>query len=149
LDFEGPHSLPYYASDGRFSHLRDAALAKLRSVTNPWSTSATTHIAQQVQQASTAAEAQEIVTTGLRDKLGAILMLPAEVMLAQQLATTSVTTMGLNSLNAIELRNWIGKELEAHLQVLEPLTSGDLKDLAALVLWKARIKVVWSRQDIY
>jgi hypothetical protein len=106
-------------------------------------------IAQQVQQASTAAEAQEMVTTGLRDKLGAILMLPAEVMLAQQLATTSITTMGLDSLDTIELRNWIGKELEAHLQVLELLMSGGLKYLAALVLWKARIKVVWSRQDIY
>lgn len=71
-----------------------------------------------MQRASSFEEAQDVVTGGLREKLAAILMVPAQVLESQQ-ATMSITAAGLDSLNAIELRNWIGKELQAHLQVLE------------------------------
>ncbi|PNY26863.1 Polyketide synthase [Tolypocladium capitatum] len=145
LDFEKPSSLPYYASDGKFSHLRDAALAKSTDA-GASSASADVVMAQKLRRACTVKEAQDMVTAGLRDKLGAILMLPAEAMAAQQ-ATTSITAFGLDSLNAIELRNWIGKELHAHLQVLELLTSGGLRDLAALVLKKTRLEGAWSKGD--
>lgn len=144
LDFENPSSLPYYASDGKFSHLRAAALAK--STGADASASADLRIAQKLRRASTPDEALDVVTAGLRDKLAAILMLPAETMAAQQ-ATTSITAFGLDSLNAIELRNWTGKELYAHLQVLELLTSGGLRDLAALVLRKTRLEGAWSEGD--
>jgi hypothetical protein len=145
LHFEDPSSLPYYTSDGKFSHLRDAALAKSADA-NASSSSIELPIAQRLQRASTAEEAQELVTIGLRDKLGAILMLQAEA-LEEQLATMSITAAGLDSLNAIELRNWIGKELQAHLQVLELLTSGRVRDLAALVLRKTRLRGGWSEKD--
>jgi hypothetical protein len=145
LDISDPASLPYYASDGKFSHLRRAALAKVQDDAGSAGT-ATLSIAQELRRAETAEAAREIVTIGLRDKLGAILMLPAEVMAAQQ-ATTSVTAFGLDSLNAIELRNWIGKELQAHLQVLELLTSGNLGDLAGLVLRKTRMEGVWTEKE--
>ena len=145
LDFEDASSLPYYASDGKFTHLRDAALAKSADV-NASSSSTELPIAQRLQRASTAEEAQELVIIGLRDKLGAILMLPAEVLAAQQ-GMTSISAAGLDSLNAIELRNWIGKELQAHLQVLELLTSGGLPDLTALVLRKTRLSGAWSKEE--
>jgi hypothetical protein len=79
LNFEDPRSLPYYASDGKFSHLRDAALA-ISADTNASRASETLGITQRLQRASTVEEAQEMVTINLRDKLGAILMLPTEVM---------------------------------------------------------------------
>ncbi|POR36838.1 Polyketide synthase [Tolypocladium paradoxum] len=145
LDFENPSSLPYYASDGKFSYLRDAALAKSTDADASLA-SAGLLIAQRLRRAPTAEEAQDVVTVGLRDKLGAILMLPAQVIAAQQ-GTTSITAFGLDSLNAIELRNWIGQELHAHLQVLELLTSGGLRDLTALVLKKTRLEGVWSTED--
>jgi len=137
-------SLPHYASDAKFSHLRDAFLAKSADSSVSLG-SETLTIGQQLGRCATIEEARDIVTRGLCDKLGAILMLPAEVMAAQQ-ATASVTAFGLDSLNAIELRNWIGKELQAHLQVLELLTSGVLADLAALVLRKSRMEGLWSKQ---
>ncbi|KAH8744734.1 KR domain-containing protein, partial [Diaporthe sp. PMI_573] len=145
LDFENPSSLAYYACEGKFSQLRDAALAQLADA-DASSALETLPIAQQLRRASTAEAAREMVTIALRDKLGAILMLPAEVIVAQQ-TTTTITAFGLDSLNAIELRNWMGRELQAHLQVLELLTSGGLGDLAALVLRKTRMQGVWSRQD--
>ena len=86
---------------------------------------------------------RSVVAAGLSDKIGAILMLPADVVAAQQ-STTSITAFGLDSLTAIELRNWIGKEFQAHLQVLELLTSGLISDLAGLVLRKSRLQGVWS-----
>lgn len=146
LDFETSSSpLPYYASDGKFSYLRETALSNTLDL-NGRSSSATMLISQKLQQASTMEAALEIVTSGLRDKLSDILMLPADVIAAQQ-ATTPITAFGLDSLNAIELRNWIGNELQAHLDVLALLDSGSLADLAALVLRKRRTVGVWSTQD--
>lgn len=146
LDFEDGSCLPYYASDAKFSHLREAALAKAIDA-NPSLALADVPIGQRLRKAADFEEAQEIVAIGVRDKLGAILMLPAEVMVSQQ-GTTSITDFGLDSLNAIELRNWIGKELQAHLQVLELLSSGKLHDLASIVLKKTRLEGAWSTKTI-
>lgn len=142
LDFGNPSNLPFYASDAKFAHLREAALAQCVDASNA-SAGAQMPIMEMVRQASDFEAAQEIVTVGLREKLGSILMIPSETMEAQQ-STTSITAFGLDSLNAIELRNWIGKELQAHLQVLELLTSGGLSDLAGVVLKKTRIEGAWA-----
>ncbi|KAF4471000.1 polyketide synthase [Fusarium albosuccineum] len=145
LDFSDGTSLPYYASDGKFVHLRHAAIVKSQDA-NVLSSSASLTIAQEVQRATTEEEAQGIVTIGLRDKLGAILMLSPEVLQSHQ-GNAPVTAFGLDSLNAIELRNWITKELQAHLQILELLTSGSLGDLATLVLRKSRLGDVWRKSE--
>ena len=141
LNLNNANDFPFYASDGKFVYLREAALAKIADA-DGGSGSANMRLSDQIRQAAAMDAAQEIVTVGLRDKLGSILMLPPEAMEAQQ-ATTSITSFGLDSLNAIELRNWIGKELHAHLQVLELLTSGSLGDLAGLVLKKTRLVGAW------
>jgi len=41
-------------------------------------------------------------------------------------------------LTAIELRNWIAKELRANLQILELLSSGTVVDLAGLIVQKVK-----------
>ncbi|KAJ4865372.1 KR domain-containing protein [Trichoderma breve] len=144
MGFDNASSMPFYATDAKFSHLRAALLAASGDADSP-SGSENLSIGQQLRKCTIAEEAQEIVAHGLRDKLGAILMLPEEVMAARQ-GNTSITAFGLDSLNAIELRNWIGKELQAHLQVLELLTSGRVADLAGLVLRKSRIEGAWTEK---
>ncbi|KAH0497490.1 hypothetical protein TgHK011_004790 [Trichoderma gracile] len=144
LGFDNASSMPFYASDAKFCYLRDALLASSADA-DKLSGSEELSISQRLRRCTTEEEAQDVVTLGLRDKLGAILMLPDEVMAARQ-GNTSITAFGLDSLNAIELRNWIGKELQAHLQVLELLTSGRVADLAALVLRKSRIEGVWTKE---
>jgi acyl carrier protein len=144
LDFSNPSAMPFYASDAKFSILRDAALAKACGDGVPTDLEDLS-VSQKLRRASNAEEAVDIVTDGLRGKLATILMLSTEDVAIQQ-ATTSITALGLDSLTAIELRNWIGKELEAHLQVLELLTSGLLQDLAGLVLKKTSLKGVWSEE---
>jgi acyl carrier protein len=138
LDFSNPSALPYYASDGKFSILRDAALAK-GTADEGAADAVNLSVSQRLKRASSVQEAVDVVMEGLRGKLATILMLSTEDVAIQQ-ATTSITALGLDSLTAIELRNWITKELEAHLQVLELLTSGLLQDLAMLVLKKTSLK---------
>ncbi|KAI5457747.1 hypothetical protein BGZ63DRAFT_474832 [Mariannaea sp. PMI_226] len=145
LDFSNSTALPYYAVDARFSRLRDEELAKLVQHTNQ-SQSASLTISQKLSQAIDLEQALETLIDGLRDKLAAILMIPVEVLSAQK-ATTSITAFGLDSLTAIELRNWIGKELQAHLQVLELLKCGLLRDLAVRVLKETRLVGIWSQED--
>lgn len=142
LDLDNPSNLPFYASDSKFSILREAVLAKESGDSLPTDL-VDLSVSQKLRRASNMEEAVDIVTDGLRGKLAAILMLSTEDVAIQQ-ATTSITALGLDSLTAIELRNWIGKEMDAHLQVLELLTSGLLQDLAVLVLKKTSLKGVWS-----
>ncbi|OIW25172.1 hypothetical protein CONLIGDRAFT_690934 [Coniochaeta ligniaria NRRL 30616] len=144
LDFENPSALPFYAVDAKFAILRDEALAKA-SGDEGAADAVDLSVSQKLRRAANVEEAVDVVTDGLRGKLAAILMLSTEDVAIQQ-ATTSITALGLDSLTAIELRNWIGKELEAHLQVLELLTSGLLQDLAVLVLKKTSLKGVWSEE---
>ena len=145
LDFSETSNLPYYASDGKFSIPRAAALAKA-SEDGAGADPSELSVAQRLARAVDVEEAKDIAAEALLEKLGAVLMMPPEVMAAQQ-ATTSITAFGLDSLTAIELRNWIGRELQTHLQVLEILTIGMIRDLAGLILRKTRLVGVWTKQE--
>lgn len=144
LDLSDANNFPYYAADARFQLLRDAALAA-SAASGEGEAATNIPIGKKLAKLTTVEEAVELVSIGLREKLGAILMLHPDVMEARQ-ATTTITAFGLDSLNAIELRNWIGKELQAHMQVLELLTSGTIKDLGAQVLRRSRIQGVWTEE---
>lgn len=135
LNFSGA-SLPFYADDAKFSHLRDAVLATTQGADGDGSQAASAQ--DELTRAATYEQAVQGVAARVQEKLCAILMLQA----ADMDAGSSVKSYGLDSLNAIELRNWIGKEYSSHLQVLELLTSGTIGDLAALVLKKTKIKHV-------
>ena len=138
-----PTPTPYYASDARFTQLVKAARQLEGTDAANGSTTKSLSIGQQLRRAANLPEALENTAIGLRDKLGDILMLPREVLEAHT-QSTPVATFGLDSLNAIELRNWIGKELMAHMQVLELLSAGVLGDLALLVLKKSTLEGAWK-----
>ena len=67
-------------------------------------------------------------------KLGAMLMIPVE----EINPITSVINCGLDSLAAIELRNWISRELGVHFKVLEILGSPTLQNLAHIILTRRK-----------
>lgn len=75
-----------------------------------------------------------IVYTVLAAKIAAILMIPVEDIHP----SSSVVTCGLDSLAAVEFRNWITRELHAQLQILEIITSSNLEELSKLVLAKRK-----------
>lgn len=124
-----PERLPYFAADGKFEHLRNAVLSEATGGAVP-----ATHVSidASLSAAKTEEERTDIVIMGLAGKLAAILMISSEDIDVG----TAITKYGLDSLNAIELRNWITKELGVNLQVLQLLTSGSLTNLAAVILKK-------------
>lgn len=127
---EDPQKLPYYASDAKFNHLREAMLALHGS--SGAVPGALVSISTALSRVKTPEEAVEIITVGLTGKLSSILMIPTD----ELDASTPITKYGLDSLNAIELRNWITKDLGVNLQVLQLLTSGSLANLASTILTK-------------
>lgn len=128
---EDPAKMPYYAADAKFAHLRQAVLA-LHGGGSTAASGAQVSIGAALSHAKTEEEAVEITVAGLAGKLSSILMIPAD----EVDAGTAITKYGLDSLNAIELRNWITKELGVNLQVLQLLTSGSLASLAGTILGK-------------
>ena len=79
-------------------------------------------------------EAAAIAGEGILQKLSEVLT----ISMADLDAARNITSYGLDSLTAIELRNWIAKELRANLQILELLSSGTVNDLAALIVQKTK-----------
>lgn len=136
---------PFFASDARFTQLVEAAKQEEGTGDANASSAKSLSLSQQVRRAVNLQDALEIAAVSLRDKLGEILMLPKEVLEAHT-QSTPIATFGLDSLNAIELRNWIGKELKGHLQVLELLSTGSLGDLALLVLKKLSLEGAWKAE---
>ncbi|ROV97402.1 hypothetical protein VMCG_06949 [Cytospora schulzeri] len=126
---DDPERLPYYAADAKFEHLRNAVLSQFTGETV---SAAQVSIDASLSAARTEEERANIVIMGLAGKLAAILMISSEDIDVG----TAITKYGLDSLNAIELRNWITKELGVNLQVLQLLTSGSLTNLAAIILKK-------------
>lgn len=127
---EDPKRLPYYAADAKFSQLREAMLSLHSS--DAAASGAQVSISAALSRTNTSEEAVEIITVGLTGKLSSILMVATD----ELDATTPITKYGLDSLNAIELRNWITKELGVNLQVLQLLTSGSLTNLAGMIVSK-------------
>ncbi|KAI9640185.1 hypothetical protein NHQ30_011422 [Ciborinia camelliae] len=79
--------------------------------------------------------AKQTLTSALMDKVSTVLMIPREEMEEGK----SLTSYGLDSLVAIEIRNWITRECGVGLQVLELLTSGSLEGLGELVLRRSGV----------
>lgn len=133
--------LPFYADDAKFSVLRAAALADAEAadVSKEGGAAVKVSLAQGLARAAGKEEAVDLVSRALLEKLSAILTVPLEDMDAD--AERSVTTYGLDSLNAIELRNWIAREVRGvNLQVLELLTSGSVRALAGVVVKRAGLE---------
>lgn len=145
LNLDNSTTLPFWSSDGKFRYILEQAQATSASLAMVAGSDMS--VAERLKRLSNKEDAIALVADELGDKLAAILMMAPQDMAAQR-AYMSITAFGLDSLNAIELRNWIGKELQAHLQVLELLTSGKLTDLAALVLKKTRMTGPWTKQEI-
>ncbi|KAF4635682.1 hypothetical protein G7Y89_g2413 [Cudoniella acicularis] len=108
-------STPFWTTDAKFKHLRlaaEAAAAKNSSQAESISFNAALKVAQSLE------EAQDVVCQGLLNILPSVLMLEKEDMDI----TRSLSSYALDSLVAIEVRNFITREFEANLQVLELLS---------------------------
>lgn len=121
----------FWIDDAKFKYLKEAAeveQAHLSTSTPCVSLSSAVKLSKSYE------EALQLVSDGLMDKVSAVLMVPREEMDQSR----PIVVYGLDSLVAIEIRNWITRELEASLQVLELLTSSSITALASTIL-KSRL----------
>ncbi|KAK1753759.1 putative polyketide synthase [Echria macrotheca] len=123
---------PYYASDPRFAGLKAQCIAEAekegllpKNAISPGNA---------FRAAKSGEEAAIIAAQGILQKLSEVLTIPVQDLDVAR----NITSYGLDSLTAIELRNWIAKELRANLQILELLSSGSVNDLAVLIVQKTR-----------
>ncbi|KAE9366807.1 putative polyketide synthase [Stipitochalara longipes BDJ] len=124
----------FWVDDAKFKYLKAAADAEAASLSTSPST-ATVSLSSALKAAKDCKQATDLVSEGLMTKVSAVLMFPREEMDA----TKPIVVYGLDSLVAIEIRNWITRELEASLQVLELLTSSSITALAETILKKSKL----------
>ncbi|CAG8978751.1 hypothetical protein HYALB_00011512 [Hymenoscyphus albidus] len=122
---------PFWLDEARFSHLKSAAAALSAASDAP---SANISLSAALKQAKSHEKALNVVMDGLITKVCAVLMVPREEMDASK----PIVAYGLDSLVAIEIRNWITRELESSLQVLELLTSSSIRALGETILSKSK-----------
>ncbi|KAK7959092.1 Reducing polyketide synthase PKS1 [Apiospora aurea] len=130
-----PSAQPFWTTDAKFKHLREAAEAAGAADTSLGASSKVVSYNAAVKSAQSAAEAEQVVCDGLVYKLAAVMMMEEEDLDV----TRSLSYYPLDSLVAIEIRNFITREFEATLQVLELLSSGSIQTLAKAVCVKSKL----------
>jgi aryl carrier-like protein len=87
-------------------------------------------------EAASLSEAQVIASEGLQSKLSRVLGMPVEnIELDRQLES-----YGVDSLVALELRNWMTKEMGADVAVFELLGGSTLADISATIATKSSLR---------
>ncbi|KAK3302616.1 polyketide synthase [Chaetomium strumarium] len=123
---------PFWADDAKFKAMRLAAEA---AAAKDASRIAVVSFNAALKAAKTRAEAEDVVCRGLVDRISSVLMFDSEDMDV----TRSLSHYPLDSLVAIEIRNFIARDFEANLQVLELLSSGSIQTLAKIVCAKSKL----------
>ncbi|CAI7598063.1 unnamed protein product [Penicillium discolor] len=122
----------FWVQDARFSVLYEATRGTLGSSSQSDGPSVPLHIT--LSAASSKEEALKVCYEALAAKLAQVLVLSLEDMDP----SITVVSLGLDSLVAIEIRNWIAREANANVQVLELLSGGSLMALAEIILNKSQ-----------
>lgn len=124
----------YWAPDAKFSHCRraiysdghDQSASKTSDALSPSS---------KLRQATSLSAAIQSVYESLGEKFSSILMIPMEDITP----TKPVVAYGLDSLVAIEIRNWLDRELDGKVPLMELLSASSLTALAKSVVERSGI----------
>ncbi|KAI0001395.1 ketoacyl-synt-domain-containing protein [Xylariaceae sp. FL0662B] len=129
-----PTMQPFWTPDAKCKYLREAAEAAATAEGASGATKAVSYNAA-LKAAKSLEEAESVVCDGLVHKLAAVMMMELEDLDV----TRSLSHYPLDSLVAIEIRNFITREFEATLQVLELLSSGSIQTLSKAVCVKSKL----------
>ena len=126
-----PTMRPFWSNDAKFVHLLRAAEA----ASNASGTAAKISWSVAFKAVVSRAEAEQVVCNALVEKIADVIsMEPEELDIGRALSHYP-----LDSLTAIEVRNFITRMFEASLQVLELLASGSIENLAKIVCTKTKV----------
>ncbi|KAJ5577872.1 uncharacterized protein N7459_006836 [Penicillium hispanicum] len=124
----------FWAQDAKFSELYNAAKYRL-GTGGGREGGPSLPLNLMLQNAPSKEAALQICYEALAAKLAQVLVISLEDMDP----SITVSSLGLDSLVAIEIRNWIAREANANVHVLELLTSGSLMALAEIILNKSQV----------
>ncbi|KAG8158497.1 hypothetical protein KVR01_011619 [Diaporthe batatas] len=133
--------LPFWTADSKFKHLREEAESLIKQKEEEEGRSSAANGAASLsfnamlKAAQSTVEAEDVICRGLVHKIAALLMLEE----ADLDVTRSLSHYPLDSLVAIEIRNFLTREFEANLQVLELLSSGSIQFLSRAVCSKSKL----------
>ncbi|KAI9845077.1 MAG: Type I Iterative PKS [Sclerophora amabilis] len=117
-----------YLQDPRFAYLRRIAMGAKPSV--ELSPVVPTAVRDALKGASTHDKAYKLVYDGTAAKFSRIMMIPIEDITPDK----SITAYGLDSLVAVDFRNWMIKETEAEISMMELLDGISLHQLVITIL---------------
>jgi acyl carrier protein len=80
-------------------------------------------------------EAFDTTSQAIKAKLARLLSIPADEIRVDR----SITSHGIDSLIAVELRNWMSTSLEAQIQIFELMSSMTFSDLVMLIAKRSRL----------
>ncbi|KAI1181174.1 ketoacyl-synt-domain-containing protein [Nemania sp. FL0916] len=129
-----PTMQPFWTEDAKCKYLREAAEAAAAADASMGAAKSISYNAA-LKATKTLDEAEKVICDGLVNKLAAVMMMDIEDLDV----TRSLSHYPLDSLVAIEIRNFITREFEATLQVLELLSSGSIQTLAKAVGVKSKL----------
>ena len=129
----------YWAPDAKFSHCRRAIYGDdghdPSSSPSKTSSDAPSSPSSKLRHATSLVAAVQSVYESLGEKFASILMIPPDDITP----TKPVVAYGLDSLVAIEIRNWLDRELEAKVPLMELLSASSLTALAESVVGRSGV----------
>ena len=123
---------PYWAADPRFSHVVRSTQSTSGDVTTK---SKIVSLRDSLKQVTSLAEVQRIVEEALAGKIANLSMTPREDIDPQK----PLAAYGMDSLVAVEIRNWITNEMAASINALEFIASSSLAGLTTAVISKSTL----------
>lgn len=93
------------------------------------------HLRAHLKIAKDAAEATVLISNGLAAKISSLSMIPIEEITVDR----PLAEFGMDSLVAVEMRNWVAKELDANMSVLELLANEAMETLCGKILARSRL----------
>lgn len=134
VDLFAAHSLamPYYLADPRMGPLAVTSIAAQAAVGEQ---DATAPLASRLAEASTIEQASEIVLDSLMHKIADIMQIPV----SEVDSSRPMYRYGVDSLVALEMRNWITRELKANIALLEILASVPMTSFVEKIVEKSQL----------
>ena len=132
LQSHGTDTQKFWSSEPRFAHMHDQKGGKHGmhgSAANKLS------VRQALSGASSLAESKRMIYDSLAAKFSSVLMISVEDIVPDK----TMGAYGIDSLVAVELRNWITRELEAKVMLIHLLADNTLASLAETVVQRSKL----------
>jgi aryl carrier-like protein len=134
-----PDEVPFWFHDAKFSHL----LQMGRKHAKEADAERGLRLIEAIPAAESLSEVTHVVCDAIIGKMAKMLGVPAESIDSSQ----SMAAYGLDSLVAVELRNWLFREAKADVAVFEVLGKGSLMGLAREIALKSKILPAALRKE--